>query len=450
MRDREFAVAKKALIEGTQDKTTIPESFTLIGNNVLYGNKGKLHTVVIGVPVPSVKLDYGRIELRGDGKLLEPPREFELNSWVRNFYNWVVSNGCLTNGDGGGTFDDGYLNSKNTAAAVTSAALPIAHLYNQVLEGGTFGYWQPVGTDTAGIVLGTDDTPVDEDDYDIGAAIGHGLGAGELYYATSQNPAPDVWDDPYHIHSFSRYFDNFEAGEGSITVEEMGLISNMRHSGTKLLLVARDIISPALVIPFRAQAKITYNFSLEFGSTSPLRNFYNFLTSSYMSVNAQDSGTFGAGYINGKDTSNNIVHNNYPFTALDSGSLHINNSGYFRNATYADSGLVVGSDDTEVSFNDYILGSQIANGAGAGQLGYSVSEAPVKSWADPVFTVSHGRTFSNTSGSNVTVQECGAIARVYIGAATAPYLFHRHVIDDVVIGNGESLRVVYQFRVTYP
>lgn len=110
-------------------------------------------------------------------------------------------------------------------------------------------------------------------------------------------------------------------------------------------------------------------------------------------------------------------------------------------------GIVVGTDNTAVAITDYNLGSKIANGAGAGQLTYSALECPV------AYTISGGdaywdirRTVTNDSGSDITVEEVGIIAKPY-SSTSYRFLIDR-TLNSFTIPAGEGKVITYTLKAT--
>ena len=456
MRDREFTVAKKALVEGTEDKATIPDRFSLVGDKVLYGKRRKVHTLVIPVAAPAVRFDHANLKVVGGGRVLAD-KDVEVHSWVRNHYNRMVTVAGATAASDG-VFGDGNINVKDTGNNVRSHANASIYLDPRddlELETGNDGYNVSVGHSASGVLVGTGTTAEGEDGYALTTPVAHGNGAGQLYHATAAVPAPDVWDGGSSTFSYelTRYFDNFSGG--SITLKEMCQVVNIGVGYSFYdVMVARDLIDAptGLAVPFRAQAAISYTYSLTYGSGSPLRNFYNYIFSNFASLSCDDGtvpGDFGAGNLNLLDTANTLRTSTGAPSFWDA-SVHSATYGYRGTANTDAHGIVVGSDSTAVDFDNYIPNAKIAHGAGAGELQYGLGEVPNRSWADPTMTVSHARTFANSSGGNVTVRESGLIARLTMGS-TSLYIFILHdTFSDVVIADGEDLRVVYQIQVDYP
>ena len=127
-----------------------------------------------------------------------------------------------------------------------------------------------------------------------------------------------------------------------------------------------------------------------------------------------------AAYTNGgKDTSNatqSPTHNaatNFYCNALAGNALY---------------GLVVGSGTNAVTINDYALQTLIAHGVGAGQLSYGAMNfvAPAVAGSTKSFTLV--RIFTNSSGSDITVNEIG----IYVKSNTIYYCIERSLSTQVI------------------
>ena len=108
-------------------------------------------------------------------------------------------------------------------------------------------------------------------------------------------------------------------------------------------------------------------------------------------------------------------------------------------------GVVVGTGTTPVTINDYRLQSQIAHGAGAGQLNHQATEViypPVTGALECSFQLK--RIFVNQGGSTVSVNEIG----IY-GAITSAYeaCLARDVLSGTVdIPDGGSITAIYTIK----
>jgi len=119
------------------------------------------------------------------------------------------------------------------------------------------------------------------------------------------------------------------------------------------------------------------------------------------------------------------------------GVNNLNTAGPANNDYY---GIIVGTDDTAVTFDDYKLGAQILQGAGAGlfQYGAMTYGAPATDGGETSFSLT--RVFTNNSGSSIDVKEIGVAAY-----QTTNYyvLLIRDVITPITVGIGDILTLNY-------
>jgi len=114
-------------------------------------------------------------------------------------------------------------------------------------------------------------------------------------------------------------------------------------------------------------------------------------------------------------------------------------------------GVVVGDDDTPNIADQLALNSQIAHGSGAGQLVYGAHTFESVSDADGEFGFRIIRSFTNNSGSTVTVKEIGIYARACSVEAVSFYVcLARDVLaTPQSIPDGAALTVRYRAYITY-
>jgi hypothetical protein len=105
-------------------------------------------------------------------------------------------------------------------------------------------------------------------------------------------------------------------------------------------------------------------------------------------------------------------------------------------------GIVIGSDATAVSINDYSLNTKIAHGTGAGQMQYSahnIDQAYIIS--DPSAWYDISRTFTNNSGSPINIKEVG----IYINDGSPYYFCIERTLTDKTVNDGDSVIMKYRF-----
>lgn len=112
----------------------------------------------------------------------------------------------------------------------------------------------------------------------------------------------------------------------------------------------------------------------------------------------------------------------------------------------SDYGIVVGTGTNAVTVSDYALQTKIVTGSGAGQLSYQaqVVNSPVLAGSTVSFTLQ--RTFNNTSGGDITIQEVGLI--VYGVPYTWYFLIARDLTGGHLVQTAKSYVAQYTFGVT--
>lgn len=124
--------------------------------------------------------------------------------------------------------------------------------------------------------------------------------------------------------------------------------------------------------------------------------------------------------------------------------------GWVLNAIAGDDnyGLLVGTSTDAIGIDDYNLNASIAHGSGAGQLGYGATSlgTPLTTGSTRRFVVS--RTFTNDSGSDITVEEVGMATKAFYTTSTLGYFLIEHSLLHFVIADGTSATVTYTIGAT--
>jgi hypothetical protein len=128
---------------------------------------------------------------------------------------------------------------------------------------------------------------------------------------------------------------------------------------------------------------------------------------------------------------------------------HFNLDAPINNDDY---GIVVGTDDTAETNTDYALGAQLTEGVGLGNITHNVMnfETTLETGGNVDF-VMH-RTFTNNTGSSITVKESGIAIRSYLPSASPVNRYHM-VAHDVLpaprtVADKCGLTVWYTWRTT--
>jgi hypothetical protein len=148
----------------------------------------------------------------------------------------------------------------------------------------------------------------------------------------------------------------------------------------------------------------------------------------------------------------NMVNQSITVKDIGNNSRTLSTS-YFINAntnagaTITTYGLVIGSNATAVTINDYTLNTQIAHGITAGTLQYSAMAigAPTSDATSNYFVMT--RVFTNGSGGNVSINEIGIY--VYDDSSTYCFCFSRDILTSTItLTNGQNLTLNYTIKVT--
>jgi hypothetical protein len=113
-------------------------------------------------------------------------------------------------------------------------------------------------------------------------------------------------------------------------------------------------------------------------------------------------------------------------------------------------GVQVGSNNAAATPSDYALGTKIAHGVAGGKLLYGGCEIANPTFSDPNGEMIIRRFFTNVSGGNVTVEECG-IYQAVNGTSDHAYYFciaRDIVAPAVVVADTEILMVTYTVQIT--
>jgi len=211
---------------------------------------------------------YWTLETRIKDKLIERKRQ-PAGSWTRNFWNWMAMSQLSLNSNHASTFGAGYLNWKDTAGAIKGSTTDIREIYYHSTSStftptynaqDAYGYRAGVVT-TYGILVGTDNTPFNIDQYTMIALITNGTGAGQLSYQ-GMDVATWEWTVGTLTMNFNwfRYMNNNSGGE--ITVEEVGLGA---YTEDGYMLFERHVTG-GLAVPDTAQLKCEYDMSMVYPS----------------------------------------------------------------------------------------------------------------------------------------------------------------------------------------
>ncbi|MFH7881033.1 MAG: hypothetical protein QXI09_03450 [Candidatus Aenigmatarchaeota archaeon] len=188
-----------------------------------------------------------------DGKILRK-RKFKGNSWVGRIIEFLSSFiGIWASASGSYAYLTTRTDVKDTSGT-----------YRHMLMGGSsgvvYGGQAPAGDTTAGIILGSSNTPVSIDQYDLITRIPHGSGVGQLSYgATTVDLVRET--NTFRL-TITRTFTNNSGS--SVVVKEMGLFLRLSMGSTPYwysVMLARDIPPTPIEVPNGATLTVRYIIS---------------------------------------------------------------------------------------------------------------------------------------------------------------------------------------------
>lgn len=215
----------------------------------------------------------------------------------------------------------------------------------------------------------------------------------------------------------------------------------------KELATKRHVPVPEVLFRYNVidlQSRKVVNRSYDGRSHSLTRNAYN-LHMFAMVVWAR-SGTYGDGDTNWKTIAGSNSNAN-----LTGGTNLETFYGYAGGAADLTQGIIIGTGVTAEALADYVIETVIAEGTGGGQMEYGAN-AVTTGWnaGSSYYWSIWQRLISNNSGGSITVNEAALYYREGYYDAIDMCVARDIISPGVVVANGESLSVEYEFRLTYP
>ncbi len=199
--------------------------------------------------LPNLFIEY---EVRDrDGNLLEKKR-LKSQTWVGNIVCLLAS---LLGFWESTTSVAAYVTSTGRTSLLDTTNTARSILLRSV-SGAYHGAMAPAGVTTAGIVVGSSDTPVSIGQYALLAQIAHGSGSGQLLYGAS------TYEDVVKNASwFFRLIRTFTNNSGAtVTVRELGLYCVLASGGQSSML-ARDVPPSPISVPNGSTLTVRYIIS---------------------------------------------------------------------------------------------------------------------------------------------------------------------------------------------
>jgi hypothetical protein len=204
--------------------------------------------------LPKAVIEY---EVRDkNGKLIENGK-FPAKSWVGNIVGllsaiisiWMGAvNTCYATYASRTDLTDTAGTARGISIGCSASATP------------TLGGCAPAGDTTAGIVVGSSDTPVSLSQYSLGALIPHGTGSGQLTYGATN--VETLSKNTTWLFRIVRTFSN--SSGASVTVREIGLYVRLGMSSSPnyySCMLARDVPTSAISIPNGSTLTVRYIIS---------------------------------------------------------------------------------------------------------------------------------------------------------------------------------------------
>lgn len=181
-------------------------------------------------------------------------------TYVRNFYSWLVSQMAGAHSTIGGTaWGDGSLVVRNLAGTNHSHTSAITNL-NAVTN-----ITSSAGSHTIGIVIGRGTTAESFEHFALASVIAHGTASGQINYHAGPSPTR-TWDSGtrlFTVHQ-QRSFENLSGA--AISVTEIGHIAILSAPTLDSRLFIRDLLPAPISIPNGNILRVTYNYSITYPS----------------------------------------------------------------------------------------------------------------------------------------------------------------------------------------
>lgn len=188
---------------------------------------------------------------------------------------------------------------------------------------------------------------------------------------------------------------------------------------------------------------------------SPVRNYYN-LVFAYANFNGLTDNTFGLEKLSLKDTGGVVRYASGGGQLLLGGGankdLDVRNNeqgGLITSAGYDNQGLIIGSDNTAWTFEDFVVNTLTPNGSGSGPpIEFDYSQSELHSVTNAVLTLKDTRIrdFNNNSGGAETIEEVCEYATVNWSSPSPTTDRTIMLIRDLT--GGDAVADTAQYRVT--
>lgn len=184
------------------------------------------------------------------------------SSYVRNFYNWLVSQlsgaqSAIT----GKSYGDESLAIKTEDGVSRHHSFYCIHLFSWSDYVGEADFTHP------GIAVGSGDAAFNFNDYNLSSLIESGSGSGQLDYLEPPSPIY-TWDSGTRIFTVQheRTFKNNSSG--NVTVKEVGIFPwiNVSDFIYGYFMILRDLLPEPVTVPPNETLTLTYSLFITYPS----------------------------------------------------------------------------------------------------------------------------------------------------------------------------------------
>jgi hypothetical protein len=201
--------------------------------------------------LPKAVIEY---EVRDkNGKLIDKGK-FPAKSWVGNIVGLLSAIISTWASTGTGNY------AASTRSDLTDTGGNARGIFLGSASSTTVGGCAPAGDTSAGIVVGSSDTPVSLSQYSLGALIGHGTGSGQLTYGATS--VESLSKDTTWLFRIVRTFSN--SSGASVTVREIGLYVRLGMGASPYYfpcMLARDVPTSPISVPNGSTLTVRYIIS---------------------------------------------------------------------------------------------------------------------------------------------------------------------------------------------
>jgi hypothetical protein len=205
--------------------------------------------------LPKAVIEY---EVRDkNGKLIEKGK-FPAKSWVGNIVGLLSAILSMWSSSSCSYYSTPFSRADltDTSGTARGISISVATATGYAILGGC----APAGDTTAGIVVGSSDTPVSLSQYSLGSLITHGTGSGQLTYGATN--VESLSKDTTWLFRIVRTFSN--SSGASVTVREIGLYVRLGMSSSPYYyscMFARDVPTSPISVPNGSTLTVRYIIS---------------------------------------------------------------------------------------------------------------------------------------------------------------------------------------------